>query len=97
MTERLKIAASSYGGAMAVGVLAAGQLLYALLYVGSCELRAKAVGQCESQWSTAQALLFGAGGTAAGLFTRNPLIRDEQHARRRRDSHGRFSAGVYEE
>lgn len=78
----------SYGGLAAVLLLALAQLLFAGAYLVSCESRQAKAGQCEPQWIAAQAMLFGAGGTTAGLFTRNPLIRDG----RRRDDHGRFIA-----
>lgn len=78
----------SYGGTLAVLGIAALQLLFAGGYLASCELRAKGPGQCEPQWIAAQALLFGAGGTTAGLFTKNPLLHGSTG--RSRDEHGRF-------
>lgn len=80
---------ATYGGLAAVLVLAIAQLLFAAAYLWSCESRTSKAGSCEPQWVAAQALLFGAGGTTAGLFTRNPLIRDPRP--RRRDDHGRFT------
>ncbi len=80
---------AAYGASAAVLVLAIAQLLFAATYLWSCESRASKAGTCEPQWVTAQALLFGAGGTTAGLFTRNPLIGDSR--RRSRDDHGRFT------
>ena len=82
----------AYGGLAAVMALAAIQVLFAAGYLLSCEARSRRAGECEPQWVAAQALLFGAGGTTAGLFTRNPLIRDPAPSARRRDEHGRFSS-----
>lgn len=79
----------SYGGLAVVLLLALAQLLFAGAYLWSCESRSSKAGECEPQWVAAQALLFGAGGTTAGLFTRNPLIRDGKS--RQRDDHGRFT------
>ena len=78
---------SGYGSSLAVLGIALLQLLFAGGYLASCELRAKASGECEPQWIAAQARLFGAGGTTAGLFTRVPAL----PASRRRDDHGRFT------
>ncbi len=82
----------AYGGVAAVSFLAAVQVVFAAGYLLSCELRAGKSGQCEPQWIAAQALLFGAGGTTAGLMTKNPLIRDkkEEDHQQLRDEHGRF-------
>ena len=79
----------TYGGLAAVLFLALAQLFFAAGYLWSCESRSNKAGACEPQWVAAQALLFGAGGTTAGLFTRNPLIREPRP--RRRDDLGRFS------
>lgn len=84
MLQRL----SGYGGSLAVLGIALLQLLFAAGYLASCELRAKDSGECEPQWIAAQALLFGAGGTTAGLFTRVPSA---AQAGRRRDGQGRFT------
>ena len=81
--------AGAYGGIAAVMFLAIAQLLFAAAYLWSCESRSRKAGECEPQWVAAQALLFGAGGTTAGLFTRNPLIREGKP--RQRDDHGRFT------
>lgn len=78
----------AYGGMAAVIFIAAVQVLFAGGYLASCELRSRKAGECEPQWIAAQALLFGAGGTTAGLFTRNPMLREPS---RQRDSHGRFT------
>lgn len=75
--------------AATVSALALGQIAFGILYVGTCELRARAAGQCESQWTTAQALLFGGASTGLGLNTINPWLRPS--SRRRRDENGRFS------
>ena len=80
--------AGTYGGMAAVIFIAAVQVIFAGGYLASCELRSREAGECEPQWIAAQALLFGAGGTTAGLFTRNPLIHDTRQ--QRRDEHGRF-------
>lgn len=82
--------AGTYGGMAAVMFMAVVQLVFAGGYLWSCESRASKAGECEPQWVAAQALLFGAGGTTAGLFTRNPLIHDSRA--RRRDDHGRFTS-----
>lgn len=82
--------AGTYGGMAAVVFIAAVQVIFAGGYLASCELRSRKAGECEPQWIAAQALLFGAGGTTAGLFTRNPMLRDSP--RRSRDDHGRFTS-----
>lgn len=79
----------AYGGMAAVIFIAIVQVVFAGAYLASCELRSKKAGECEPQWIAAQALLFGAGGTTAGLFTRNPLIHDSRQ--QRRDEQGRFA------
>lgn len=73
-----------------VSAMAIGQIAFGVFYVGSCELRAKAAGQCEPQWQTAQALIFGGVGTGIGLNTLNPALRTGGTTRRR-DERGRFT------
>lgn len=76
--------------AATVSALALGQIAYGVLYVGTCELRAKAAGQCESQWTTAQALFFGGASTGMGLNTLNPWLQPPA-SKRRRSENGRFT------
>jgi hypothetical protein len=82
--------------ALTVAGMALAQLGFGVALIASCELRAKAAGACNAQWAAGQALLFGGTGTAAGLATRNPLLRnrrpeDDVHLPSR-DTHGRFTS-----
>jgi hypothetical protein len=74
-----------------VSVMAIGQIAFGVLYVGTCELRAHGAGQCDAQWQTAQALIFGGASTGIGLNTLNPALRTGGTTRRR-DEHGRFTS-----
>jgi hypothetical protein len=76
--------------AATVSALAIGQIAFGIVYVSTCELRAKVSGQCEPQWQTAQALFFGGGATGLGLNTINPWLQPPA-PKRRRDENGRFS------
>lgn len=73
-----------------VTAMAAGQIAFGVLYVGTCEMRSHAAGACEPQWQTAQALIFGGASTGIGLNTLNPMLR-AGGTTRRRDEHGRFT------
>lgn len=66
---------------LVVAMVAAGQVAFGISYVGVCEVRAGAPGQCDKQWLTGFAMLFGGSATGMGLATKNPLLRDERHDR----------------
>jgi hypothetical protein len=65
-------------GPATVAAVSVGQFAFGIAYVASCELRSTGPTQCEQQWLTASALMFGGAGTAMGLNTKNPLLRSAE-------------------